>query len=713
MNSSPAPVSPPVHPVRGNAFFVRVDNLLARLDGLFSRTLAAGSDPLGQAGRMANLALLVAVASGVLLLIWYRSSLVQAYPSLAVLNDQGRSLGGWMRALHRYGSDLVMFFLLVHAGRMFFARKFTGARWLPWVTGVALVGVIWFIGWTGFWLVWDQPAQKVATTSMGFLDALPIFGEPLSRLFLTDRLVPSLLFFVVFFFHMILPLMIALGLVMHLMRLNRVKLLPERRLIVAFVLALALAAWLVPAPLDAPAAMAEKASHLTVDAWYLTPLALGLRFQEGGLWLALGGTFTLAAGLPWLLGRRFTPRVREGAASVPVRPSADFQTVVETARCHACTQCVQDCPFDAVKMVPRTDGKRFATQAWVDPSRCVGCGVCVGSCDSEAMHLPWFDAVAVEPGIQQAAKQALDSGATVRVALVACDAVGGLDFFAAAAWRARLPDYQVHPVPSASWVRPKFVERLLASGVTRVLIVRDARAEAAARDGNRWISERLAGTREPAFRAARAGGPQSSEAWRVLDFDPSAPGNLSRAAALFAAPSPSVATTLPTTPETADTWNFRRVGTLALVFSGILAATIGLSHLRVANPEPSGPEFAFSFKVFGERETAAPAATTTDTSVPIHMRGAPTAKPHRAPVRVRLTIDGVAEERVYTAKGISHDGPAIDVWRLPLGSGAHDVEIEVQLGGEAPPLRWSGRIEARERHLTVVTYDPADGFREE
>ncbi len=692
-----------------------MDNLLARLDGLFSRTLPAGSDPLGQAGRMANLALLVAVASGVLLLIWYRSSLVQAYPSLAALAEHGRSLGGWMRALHRYGSDLVMFFLLVHAGRMAFARKFTGARWLPWVTGVALVGVVWFIGWTGFWLVWDQPAQKVATTSMRFLDALPIFGEPLSRLFLTDRLVPSLLFFVVFFFHMILPLMIALGLVMHLMRLNRVKLLPDRRLIVAFVLALAFAAWLVPAPLDAPAAMAEKASHLTVDAWYLTPLALALRFQDGGLWLALGGTFALASGLPWLLGRRFTPRAREDASSVPVRSPADYQTVVETARCHACTQCVKDCPFDAVKMVPRSDGKRFATQAWVDPSRCVGCAVCVGSCDSEAMHLPWFDAIAVEPGIQQAAKQALDSGVTVRIALVAADTVGGLDFFDAATWRARLPAYQVHPVPTASWVRPKFVERLLASGVAGVLIVRDARAEAAARDGNRWISERLAGTREPAFRPARAGGPQSSEAWCVLDFDPSAPGNLSRAATLFAAKTPSIAATPPAAPTTspADTWSLRRVGALALVLAGILGATIGLSHLRVANPEAAGPEFAFSFKVFGKRETAAPAATTTDTSVPVHMRGAPTAKPHREPVRVRLSIDGRDEERVYAAKGISNDGPAIDVWRLPLSPGAHDVEIEVQLGGEAPPLRWSGRVEARDRHLTVVTYDPADGFRVE
>ena len=101
--------------------------------------------------------------------------------------------------------------------------------------------------------------------------------------------------------------------------------------------------------------------------------------------------------------------------------------------------------------------------------------------------------------------------------------LGGMDFFALAAWREHLPGYQVHPVPTASWVRPKFVERLLSAGVARVLIVRDARAEAAARDGNRWIADRLSGVRAPAFRPARAGNP--TDGWRVVDFDPSDPGH--------------------------------------------------------------------------------------------------------------------------------------------------------------------------------------------
>ncbi len=684
--------APPGPAVRGEGGLARVDNLLARLDGRLARTLPADSDPLGQAGRMANLALLIAVASGVLLLVWYSSSLHQAYASLEQL--KGPTLGGWVRALHRYSSDLVMLFLAVHAGRMFFARKFTGARWLPWVSGIGLIGVIWFIGWTGFWLVWDQPAQKIATSSMRFLDALPVFGEPLSRLFLADRLVPSLLFFVVFFLHMLLPLLIAVGLVVHLIRLNRVRLLPNRRLVVAFSLALALASWLVPAPLDAPASMAEKVPSLTVDAWYLTPLALALRFQSGGLWIALGGLALLGAGVPWLLGRRFAPKaVGDGPG-----PSAPFQTAVETARCHACTQCVQDCPFDAVQMVPRTDGKRFAHQAWVDPSRCVGCSVCVGSCDSEAMHLPWFDAVAVEPRIQDSATAALGPGKPVRVALVAADALGGMGFFALAAWRERLPGYQVHAVPTASWVRPKFVERLLAAGVARVLIVRDARAEAAARDGNRWIADRLAGTRAPAFRPARAGG--VSDGWRVLDFDPSDSGRLTAEAARFA--------TVATPPN--RTWTVRRTIALTAVLGLLMAAAIAPSHLRVTNPEPAEPELIFSFKAFGDPGIQAE-VNRDESNVPVHMRGAPVGKPRRAPVRVRLTIGDRVEERSFAAKGISHDGPAIDVWRQTLPEGRVTVTIDLFPGEAAEARSWTTAFDARPRRLYVVTYDPNEGFR--
>ena len=92
---------------------------------------------------------------------------------------------------------------------------------------MGLLGLVWFIGWTGYWLVWDERAQLLALDTIRALDVLPIFGEPMLRLFAADRTVPSLLFFVVFFLHMVLPLGIAAGLCLHLARLSRSPLLPD------------------------------------------------------------------------------------------------------------------------------------------------------------------------------------------------------------------------------------------------------------------------------------------------------------------------------------------------------------------------------------------------------------------------------------------------------------------------------------------------------
>lgn len=682
------PSAPATSGTRFERTFARVDGALAWLDGWIARWLPHDSNPLAQAGAAANFALTVAIVSGVALLVWYSPSLQFAYSSVAAMG--GHTLGGWVRAVHRYSSDLAMLFILVHATRIFFARKFSGTRWLPWVSGVGLIALVWFIGWTGYWLVWDQPAQQVAVTSMRLLDALPIFGEPLGRLYVADRMVPSLLFFVVFFLHMLLPLAIAIGLAVHLVRVSRAKLFPNWKLGAALFAGMALAAVLVPAPLDAPAEMAVKPATLTVDAWYLTPLALALRFQSAGLWVALFGTTALAAAMPWLLGRRRTP--------------LSYQAVVEESRCHACTQCVQDCPFDAITMVPRTDGKRFPSMALVDAAKCVGCGVCAGSCDSEGISLPWFDTRREESRIETEIVAARATGGSPWIAFVAGDIDSALALFAATKWRERLPHYQVHFVPTASWVRPKFVEQLLRNGAAGVLIVRDARAEAAARDGNRWVSARLTGERKPVYRPDRAGG---SSAWRVVDYDPARPAVLQRAAEIFRTGTDvPVSTSSPRRPLTVAV-----AGSLLALVIGI--ATIAPSRLRVNNPAPAGPEFVFSFKALGERAAVDALDAAADASKPIHMRGRSTEKPDRAPVLVRLTIDGVTQERTYRAKGISRDGPALDEWRQPLAPGAHEIVIELLTGSGTAPLRWSGILQAEPRRLHVVTFEPDAGFRVE
>ncbi len=678
-----ADFTPPPPPVRGDALLAGIDRVFARFDGWLGRWLAPELNPLAQAGAAANLALIVAVASGVLLLIWYSPSVQFAYSSLSAI--QGVTLGGWVRAVHRYSSDLAMLLLVVHAGRVFFARKFGGARWLPWVSGVAMLALVWFIGWTGYWLVWDQPAQQVAVSSMRLLDGLPIFGEPLARLYVSDRTVPSLLFFVVFFLHMLLPLAIAVGLAVHLARVSRARLLPRRALSWGLVAGLALAALAVPAPLDPPAQMAVKAERFTVDAWYLSPLALGLRFRESGLWIALAGGTLIAGLVPWLFGRRRAPET--------------FQALVNPSRCHACTQCSQDCPFDAISMVARTDGKNFPSQAQVDPARCVGCGVCAGSCDSEGITLTWFDTRVQEAALEREIIEATANSASPWVAFIAADIGRGFTRFDREAWGRLLPGFAVHCVPTASWVRPRLVERLLAHGTRGVLIVRDAAAEAWGRDGGRWVEERQAGVRNPVFRPDRAGGGDSL----VVDFDPSRPSALTQAAMAMRSGQEAAG-------RSARARRWAGGAALTIVLAALVAAAVGPSHLVVNSPASPEPELVFSFKAVGQMVPPAPLDPAEEAKKPLHMRGRSTQKPHRAPVVVRISIDGSVNERSFGAKGVSSDGPAIGECREILKPGPHKVKIEVLSGPATEPQIWEGVLQAQPRKIQVISYDSRDGF---
>ena len=55
--------------------------------------------------------------------------------------------------------------------------------------------------------------------------------------------------------------------------------------------------------------------------------------------------------------------------------------------CRGCGRCAEICPFDAIKMVPSSQG---IFTAEVVRHNCVGCGGCVGRCPVTAMDIPYF-----------------------------------------------------------------------------------------------------------------------------------------------------------------------------------------------------------------------------------------------------------------------------------------------------------------------------------
>lgn len=672
--------------MRAARLLAALDGVGTRLDLLLERWLPRELNPLAQLGPATNALLVLAILSGVLMLAWYSSSVQLAWHSLADLGP--RSLGGLVRSVHRYSSDLAMLLMLAHAARTLVARKFADARWLAWVSGIALLGLVWLIGWSGYWLVWDQRAQLLALDSVRVLDALPVFGEPLLRLFALDRTVPSLLFFVVFFLHMALPLGLAAGLALHLARLSRARLLPDWRLTAWLTGAVLVAALAYPASNAAAAHMAVKPARLTMDWWYLWPLTVTARLSGGGLWLAALLATTGLTTVPWWLARR--------------RPRPEFQATVNISRCFACTLCSHDCPFGAITMVPRTDGKPFPSQAQIDPERCIGCGVCAGACDTQGIGLAWFDAQQVTRELETFVAAEIARGRAPALALVCAQSGGGWELFARAAWERRMPGYEVRPVPCAGWIEPKLVERLVSKGAAAVLIVGCGSSEAFCKEGNTWLPQRLEGTREPAFRPNRADPRRVAH----VSFDPLRPQLLTETAARLRAqaPAPTCLARQPLAPWAAG----------LAVTAITLAAVLLLSDAPFRNPAPTAAEFVFTFRVYGEWISGAAARPDPahDTR-PIHMRTAQPVQRNRAPVVVRLEVDGRAQERVFAPKGFKSDGVSTGEWRVPLTPGPHRVAIDVATGREAGAATrtWSGEVRAIPGRLTVLTLEAGGGFQ--
>ncbi len=659
-------------PVLGEGALRRADGLFQRLDALVNRFLPENMNPLAQTGAIANTTFIVACVSGVLLLIWYSTSVHHAYESVVAMGEAPLT-AGLMRSIHRYSSDACMLFVLLHATKLLCARRFGGARWLAWLTGVFSIGTLWFVGFIGYWLVWDERAQQVALGTARMLDGLPIFADPLSRSFLTDETVNSLLFFVVFFLHMLIPLVIGIALWLHITRLSRPHFLTGKWMTLWVVASLVLVSLVFPADAAGPAKMTMQPAGFSMDYWYLLPIALTDRLSAGALWAIVLGVGALAFSLPWLLVR--------GRAKT---------AEVEAAKCNECQRCVADCPYDAIRMVPRPEPEGRPTVALVDPSRCVGCGICAGSCDSSAIGLTWLDTNAERRALEKRL-QAL--GPEPMVAFVCAESASAEE----------LEGYHVVSVPCSGWVHALSVERLLKRGTRGVLIASCGPGDCMYREGPKWTKARMSGEREPVLRREKV----DAERVRVVELHRHQRAELARVAAEFREK-------LGQAPQRSHS----RAGRIAagLALAAALSLVIwGGTRLGYAAPALEQPELVVSFKHPGQNAEKCRAPSEEELKkAPVHMRPKQICERRRADVRLRVLVDGqIRIDRAFEPRGVWNDGNSIAIERLTLGEGEHLVRVEV---GDSPDAsEYAHQSERRVRfepgRRRVVLFDKLTGFR--
>ncbi len=446
---------------------------LTAIDAVATRLYGWRSNPIHQTGTVAVAMLLVLIATGLPLLLYYRLG----SPSASVARIAADPwLGGWLRSLHRYATDVFVIAAALHLVRMFAQARSWGPRTLAWVSGLVLFGSGLVCAWTGFVMAWDSFGERLAREGGRVLDVLPIFSEPLSRIFAGDGPVPSAFFFVNLFIHIALPLAMGAVLWLHVSRLARPALLPPKPVTWGIIGALTVASVLWPAVLGEPANPFRLAAETPTDlvvAWWLP---LSERLTPGA---------ALGVGLALSLGVLGVPRWARRPRRESWAPS-----VVDTRLCTGCNQCPQDCPWEAITMVARDDD-RPTLVARVDPGRCVSCGICAGSCAPMGVGPPGRTGRDQLVALRERVLPGLAEADNVPVVAVCCARAPAPHH---AALRAR--GAHVHVVSCVGNLHSSVIERFLRAGAPGVIVCGCPPRDCASREGPKWLHERVFNDRE-------------------------------------------------------------------------------------------------------------------------------------------------------------------------------------------------------------------------
>ena len=450
-----------------------------------ARAFESAENPLNHIGALTVFFLWIVLVSGIWLLIFFRTSVSGAFESVEYLTREQWYLGGIMRSLHRYASDAAIVTIGVHIVKEFIFNRYRNSRWFTWATGVPLVWMIFILGITGYWLVWDELALYVAISSAELIDSIPIFTNSMAGNFLSDDLLSNRFFTLMAFLHLIgLPIFLVLGIWLHVFRLTGPRITPPRRMMAATLLAMLVLSAVYPAVSHEQADLAMTPQVLRLDWFYLHVYPLINLWSPGWVWVLLVGVSSIIIIAPWA-----PPQKKEPAALVTL----DY--------CNGCERCVDDCPFGAVEMVPRTDSLSYSHQARVDPDLCVSCGLCVGACPTAT---PFRTRGALVPGIDLPDSSAANiredivtaaaNKTSPHVIVFGCRGDRQLEEVEAAGIRAI-------KVNCMGQLPPSFVDFSLSRGqADGVLLLGCQDGNCSYRFGAEWTEQRLARQRDPMIR---------------------------------------------------------------------------------------------------------------------------------------------------------------------------------------------------------------------
>lgn len=666
-------------------FLRSFEKVWAWADGIINRFAKSDFNPLYHLGTLTIFMLLVLIATGTYLVLLYRPGLDVAYLTMQKIDSTW--FGIFIRSVHRYASDAMILLVVLHMLRMLSGDRFWGARWLAWTSGWIMLAGVWLTGTLGYWMVWDTRAQWMTEFMMqtvaGTSGLTYVATDIESRTFSN--------FVIVIFLHVFLPLIGFLGIYVHSIRLSRARWWAPRWVAVQALIGLAFLALIKPVQLLSEVDLTTLPKNVPIDMLYLGLLPMidvwGNIIFWGLAVLVVGSLFML----PWLFkGRDLGP------------------AVVDDPKCIGCNLCYAECPYDAIRMIDRSDDTPYTKLAVVNPDQCTGCGICVGACPTDAIDLKighnndrTFNA------LKDAVNREADSGHPVTVLFTSMrdEALGGIPAsltanrgdapFAVSSWGADDGRILTMALPSIATVNIEWIKSLQKEKVRDVVIVSQPYDDNIYREGSHWMANRLQ------MRSALM-----TENLHWLDATPNdskSVANLLDNLHQSKAPKKKIETAVPQVKDRNKMIPSLVGGIIgAILLLGIFALALPLdvnSSMKAASQ--SGLRIAVDAK--GKIEAAAipPGIVLPEGADPVKIFGGT-----HFPVSVRVVVDGeTILEKTYKPSGISGNGRISALEFLEVAPGEHQVDVWMKDDADDFRLSYSGKVDFAQGGIQLISYE--------
>ena len=154
----------------------------------------------------------IQIITGILLMLYYRPTVNEAFESVQFIMT--RVEFGWLiRSIHSWSANLLIFVAFVHMFSVVFTHAYRKPRELTWLSGILLLGLMLFFGFSGYLLPWNKISYFATKVGTDVAANAPLAGPVIARFLRGGDDVGAATLTRFFDFHvMILPLT-AMGLV--------------------------------------------------------------------------------------------------------------------------------------------------------------------------------------------------------------------------------------------------------------------------------------------------------------------------------------------------------------------------------------------------------------------------------------------------------------------------------------------------------------------